>query len=129
MLSCPWPIDLDWGYSFSSFCSPKETSVSAYLKSKELYTTHFLCTLARSPPRRFCATLCSSVVKLDQETSLRQPVYVPASAGPKAGHRGRRHREDGEGSSTESQADLRDIPPEVTGYVDPWWMPSIQSMW
>lgn len=59
------------------------------------------------------------VVKLDQETSLRQPVYVPAQPRSlRRGHRGRRRREDGEGSSTESQSDLRDIPPEVTGYVD-----------
>lgn len=58
-------------------------------------------------------------VKLDQETSLGQPVYVPAQPrGPRRWHRGKRRREDGEGSSTESQADLMDIPAEVTGYVD-----------
>ena len=58
------------------------------------------------------------MVKLDQETSLRQPVYVPAL--PRAVRRlgWRRRGEDGEGSSTESQADLRDVPPEVSGYVD-----------
>ena len=51
------------------------------------------------------------VVKLDQETSLRQPVYVPARAQRSRGHwMGRRRQgEDGEGSSTESQADLHDM--------------------
>ena len=60
------------------------------------------------------------VVKLDQETSLRQPVYVPARTQRPRAHRlgWRRRGEDGEGSSTESQADLHDVPSEVTGYVD-----------
>ena len=57
-------------------------------------------------------------VKLSQETSLRQPVYVPARPGVhrhgrRMGERGR--GEDGEGSSTESQ---REVPAEVAGYVD-----------
>ena len=57
------------------------------------------------------------VVRLDQDTSLRQPLYVPArSARPRAHRLGwRRRGEDGEGSSTESQADLHNMPP---GYVD-----------
>lgn len=61
------------------------------------------------------------VVKLDHDTSLRQPMYVPAlTGGLRRGYKlgGRRHVQDGEGSSTESQADLRDVPAEVAGYVD-----------
>lgn len=60
------------------------------------------------------------VVRLDHETSLRQPMYVPARTQRSRGHwLGRRRRgEDGEGSSTESQADMRDMLPEVTKYVD-----------
>ena len=50
------------------------------------------------------------VVRLDQEVSLRQPVYVPAMAPRPRSHRlgWRRRGEDGEGSSTESHADLQD---------------------
>ena len=60
------------------------------------------------------------VVRLDQDTSLRQPVYVPArTARPRAHRLGwRRRAEDGEGSSTESQADLQRVPAELSGYVD-----------
>ena len=60
------------------------------------------------------------VVRLDQEVSLRQPVYVPATPSRPRAHRlGRRgQREDAEGSSTESQADLDDIPEQLSRYVD-----------
>ena len=57
------------------------------------------------------------VVRLDQDTSLRQPVYVPAqTTRPRAHRLGWRERnmawrrgEDGEGSSTVSQADLQAV--------------------
>lgn len=52
--------------------------------------------------------------------SLRQPVYVPATATrPRSQRLGwRRRTEDGEGSSTESQADLYEMPPDLSAYVD-----------
>ena len=51
------------------------------------------------------------VVRLDQDTSLGQPVYVPAQTTRPRAHRlgWRRRGEDGEGSSTESQADLQAV--------------------
>ena len=51
------------------------------------------------------------VVRVDQDTSLRQPVYVPAQTTRPRAHRlgWRRRGEDGEGSSTESQADLQAV--------------------
>ena len=51
------------------------------------------------------------VVRLDQDTSLGQPVYVPAQTTRPRAHRlgWRRRGEDGEGSSTESQANLQAV--------------------
>ena len=59
-------------------------------------------------------------MRLDQEVSLRQPVYVPARAARPRSHRiaWKRRADDGEGSSTESQADLHELPPDLSGYVD-----------
>lgn len=60
-------------------------------------------------------------IKLNQEMSLRQPVYVPASAVDMR-HRPQQQgvREEGEGSSTESLAHMRELTGHsvVTGYVD-----------
>lgn len=57
-------------------------------------------------------------IKLNQEMSLRQPVYVPAAAVDMRHPPGQ--QEDGEGSSTESLAHMRELTghPVLTGYVD-----------